>query len=183
QGYLRPRARSARQKAGVMRSRLMIPIGIIGMVWTAFWLHAWVRGSGQAGENIAWTGIAVVLLLVLARALAVGKGDREARERTERLNQEVRRAYADRDAALEASRTGVALFSHGKARFWNHAFVEVLGLAGDGQDMTWNAFNRRLGRPMAVGEETTLERGERHVRIRVSELADGDVLVTVDDVT
>src|SRR5256885_16886598 len=142
-----------------------------------------MKGSGQAGENIAWSGVAVLLLLVLARSLAAGKGDRDARERTEQLNEEVRRAYADRDAALEASRTGVALFSNGKARFWNHAFVEVLGLAGDGQEMTWGALSGRLDREIAVGADTVVERGERHVRIRVTELPDGDVLVTVDDVT
>jgi signal transduction histidine kinase len=161
----------------------MVPIGIVGMVWTAFWLYTWIRGSGQAGENIAWTGVAVVLLLVLARALAVGTGEREARERTERLNLEVRRAYADRDAALEASRTGVALLSEGKARFWNHAFVDVLGLAGDGLDMSWEALVGRLGTAVAVGADTIFDHGDRHVRIRVTELSDGDVLVTVDDVT
>lgn len=169
-----------------MRSRLglpLLPIGIAVMGSTGFWVYTWIGGSGQAGENIAWTGVAVILLLVLARSLAIGKGDREARERSERLNQEVRRAYADRDAALEASRTGVALFSKGKARFWNHAFVEVLGLAGDGQDMTWAAFSGRLDREIAVGADIVVERGDRHVRIRVTELPDGDVLVTVDDVT
>src|SRR5207302_3748072 len=104
-------------------------------------------------------------------------------ERMEWLAVEVKRAYADRDAALEASRTGVALFSDGRARFWNHAFVEVLELSGDGLEMSWDAFVGRLGRAVPVGSDRVFEHGDRSVRLRVTELPDGDVLVTVDDVT
>src|SRR5207244_7255510 len=99
-------------------------------------------------ETVEEALLSMLMLLVLARALAVGKREREARERMELLNGEVKRAYADRDAALEASRTGVALFSNGKARFWNHALVEVLGLSGDGLEMSWEAFAGRLGRDL-----------------------------------
>ena len=144
-----------------------------------------VHGYGAVGaiETAEQASVSALLMLVLARALAAGHKEREGRERMEQLNAEVKRAYADRDAALEASRTGVALFSDGKARFWNHAFVDVLGLAGDGGEMSWGAFVARLDRPLEAGEETTFVRGDRHVRLRVTALDDGDLLATVDDVT
>lgn len=139
------------------------------------------------GQVILWAIVAVAstgtFVAVLARALAVGRSEREARERMERLNVEVKRAYADRDAALEASRTGVALFNAGKARFWNHALVELLGLAGDGGAMDWESFVGRLDRAIGIGDDTTLKRGERYLRLHVQGLENGDVLVTVDDVT
>ena len=59
----------------------------------------------------------------------------------------------------------------------------MLDVSGDGQDMTWDAFVRRLGHVVVPGDETTFQRGDRHVRLRVAELPDGDLLVTVDDVT
>jgi signal transduction histidine kinase len=128
-------------------------------------------------------GFSVLLLAVLVRALATGRDDRQAREHMEKLNAEVKRAYADRDAALEASRTGVALFSGGRARFWNHALVELVGMAGDGRGMDWRSFVGRLDRTLVIGDDTTFRRGDRHLRMQVQELAEGDILVTVDDVT
>jgi signal transduction histidine kinase len=142
-------------------------------------------GSGVALLVVAAVvgGVSVLLLAVLVRALAIGRSERDARERMEKLNDEVRRAYADRDAALEASRTGVALFSAGKVRFWNHALVDLLGLAGDGGAMDWRSFVARFDGAVVVGESTTLQRGERHLRLQVQELHGGELLVTVDDVT
>jgi signal transduction histidine kinase len=139
------------------------------------------------GHDILFTvgaaASAVTFVGVLARALAVIRNEREARERMERLNVEVKRAYADRDAALEASRTGVALFSAGKARFWNHALIELLGLSGDGGGMDLESFGARLDRVITTGDEMMLKRGERYLRLCVQQLEDGDVLLTVDDAT
>jgi signal transduction histidine kinase len=49
--------------------------------------------------------------------------------------------------------------------------------------MDWKSFVARLDGVTTVGDDTTFRRGERYLRLRVQELEDHDVLVTVDDVT
>ena len=177
---LPPNARAARQ-----RDFSWMRLAVIMAAFVLLRSMQLVDAAGQIGaiETAEQAAVSALLMLVLARALAVGHKERGERQRTERLNDEVKRAYADRDAALEASRTGVALFSSGRARFWNHAFVEVLGLAGDGGDMSLQALVARLDRPVEVGEDTTFVHAGRYVRLRVTALDDSDVLATVDDVT
>jgi signal transduction histidine kinase len=177
---LPPSARGSR-----IRNFSWMRLGLIMLAFTFLRGLQVVEGFKDIGtvETAEQAATSALLILVLARALAAGTKEREARERMEKLNAEVKRAYADRDAALEASRTGVALFSEGKARFWNHAFVDVLGLAGDGGEMSWDAFVARLDRPVEIGDDTTFLHGGRYIRLRVTPLEDGDVLATVDDVT
>jgi signal transduction histidine kinase len=129
-------------------------------------------------ENLA---LSLLLLAALARALSLGRSEREERQRSERLKAEVERAYSDRDAALEASRTGVALLADGEVRFWNAAFVELLDVEATGRGIAWTAFRERLDR--MTRDELSFWRDDRYLRIRSTNLSSGERLVTVDDFT
>ncbi len=132
-------------------------------------------------EWIEDLGLSFLLLAVLARTLALGRTEREERERTELLKAEVERAYADRDAALEASRTGVALVADGEVRFWNAAFVELLDVEATGRGIAWTAFRVQLDH--MSGEDLSFWRDDRYLCVRSTDLSSGERLVTVDDFT
>lgn len=85
--------------------------------------------------------------------------------------------------ALEASRTGVCLFASGQPRFWNSAFLDLLRLDPE-TDMSWSAFLARLDVAGALGEEFSFwtDNG-RFLRVRFGAAGDGELLVSVDDLT
>lgn len=138
----------------------------------------------EDASTIKWIedlALSFLLLAALARALSLGRTEREERQRAERLKDEVERAYADRDTALEASRTGVALLADGDVRFWNAAFVELLNVEATGRGTAWTAFRGRLDR--MTGEEVSFWRDDRYLCVRSTDLTSGERLVTVDDFT
>jgi signal transduction histidine kinase len=96
---------------------------------------------------------------------------------------ELERANADRHFSLEASRTGVCLFASGHPRFWNSAFVELLGLEPD-DGVSWIGFLRRLDRAADMSEEFSFwTEDRRFLHVRFSAAGDGELLVSVDDLT
>jgi signal transduction histidine kinase len=135
-------------------------------------------------STIEWiedVALSFLLLAALAHTLSLGRTEREEHQRTERLKGEVERAYSDRDAALEASLTGVALLADGEVRFWNAAFVELLDVEANGRGIAWKAFRERLER--MTRDELSFWRDDRYLQIRSTNLSSGERLVTVDDFT
>lgn len=104
-----------------------------------------------------------------------------------RARGDLRRAYVSRDAAVEASRTGVCLFAEdGSALLWNSAFRRLLG---DGCPFTldWPSVSDwiRHSVPTALrpGEEVRFWTAEqRFLSVRAA-LAGAELLVSIDDMT
>jgi signal transduction histidine kinase len=86
--------------------------------------------------------------------------------------------------ALETSRTGLCLFGpEGAALFSNSAFRTLLGFEAD-EELDWRSFLARLGRTAGPGEDFSFwAADDLFLRLRVSDLDTGELLVSVDDLT
>lgn len=85
--------------------------------------------------------------------------------------------------ALETSRTGLCLFGpQGAALFSNSAFRTLLGFEPD-EELDWRSFLARLGRTAGPGEDFSFWADDLFLRLRVSDLDTGELLVSVDDLT
>jgi signal transduction histidine kinase len=156
------------------RERLtLVPALVAGAAWFALSLT----------EPFQWEHwiVSIVLLAALVDGLRVARQRRRETERLARITSELERSYAERDAALEASRTGVALFENRSPRFCNRAFIELLDPTVGGGD--WSSFLETVERAAGTGGDVVMTRGDCLLRVRVTTLADGCVLATVDDVT
>jgi signal transduction histidine kinase len=130
-------------------------------------------------------GIGLLLVLLVARTSHSARVRAREAEVLARAQFELARAYAVRDGALEASRTGVCVFgSEGEARFANSAFVALLGPA-----RAWDAFVSRVGRLAGDGQgepgqslQVWSEDG-RFISLAFAPLPTGELLATVDDLT
>ncbi|MGH2997274.1 MAG: histidine kinase, partial [Gaiellaceae bacterium] len=119
---------------------------------------------------------ALLLLLALRYASLAGARLRESR-RLEAISFELESAYAVRQGALDASRTGVCVIGpHQAVAFQNSAWRRLLGSAADDPE-GWA--------DLLAGEVPSLRYwtgGKFLVVSRVS-LAGGDTVITVDDLT
>jgi signal transduction histidine kinase len=145
-------------------------------------IDAWQRDRVEALDTF---GIGLLLVLLVARTSHSARVRAREADELARAQGELARAYAVRDGALEASRTGVCVFgSEGEARFANSAFVAFLGPA-----RAWDAFVTRVGR-LTDGKQG--EPGQslqvwsedgRFLSLAFAPLPTGELLATVDDLT
>ena len=166
-----------------LRTHLRRPEGaalvtiILGLLFLG--LHA-----GEVGELgiKEFAGFAILGLLV-ARSFVLARAARREAQELGRTKAELERAYGDRESALAASRTGVCLFADGLARFWNPAFVELLEIEGQ-LPTDWASFLASVETASTLGDEFTFETpAGKNIRVRLSALGLGEMLVSVDDVT
>ena len=124
-----------------------------------------------------------VLGLLAARNFGLAREHRKEARELGRTKAELERAYVDRESALAASRTGVCLFADGQARFWNPAFLELLEIEGH-LPTDWASFLARIQTASTLGDEFAFETAAgKSIRVRLSALGLGEMLVSVDDVT
>jgi signal transduction histidine kinase len=141
-------------------------------------LHA---GAGELGvKEIA---VFAILGLLVARYFVLARAQRKETVELGRTKAELERAYGDRESALAASRTGVCLFADGQARFWNPAFLELLGIGGR-LPTDWASFLTRIQPASTLGDEFVFEAAAgKSIRVRLSALGVSKMLVSLDDVT
>jgi signal transduction histidine kinase len=145
-------------------------------------LEAWGRDRIGAIDTF---GIGLLLVLLVARTSQSARVRAREAGVLAGAQAELAQAYAVRDGALEASRTGVCVFdSEGEARFANSAFVALLGPA-----RSWSAFVTRIGlltggKRAEPGQALQLWNDEgRFLAVAFAPLPTGDLLATADDLT
>ena len=166
-----------------LRKRLRRPGGaavvtiVIGLVFIG--LHA-----GEASElGIEELVVLAILGLLVARYFVLAREQHSEAQELGRTKAELERAYGDRESALAASRTGVCLFAEGQARFWNPAFLELLEIEGH-LPTDWASFLARIQTASTLGDDFAFETAAgKSIRVRLSALGVGEMLVSVDDVT
>ena len=139
----------------------------------------------QAQEVSDPKEIAVVVLFgfLVARYFILARDERNDARELAHTKAELERSYGDRESALAASRTGVCLFADGQARFWNPAFLELLEIE-DNPPTDWASFLARVQTASTLGDEFAFETAAgKNIRVRLSALGLGKMLVSVDDVT
>jgi len=154
----------------------IVPIGL-GLLFVG--LHA--KDAIELGiEDLAMFAL---LGLLVARYFVLARDERNEARELGRTKAELERAYGDRESALAASRTGLCLFADGQARFWNPAFLELLEIEGH-VPTDWASFLARIQTASTLGDEFAFEMGAgKSIRVRLSALGLGEMLVSVDDVT
>jgi signal transduction histidine kinase len=173
------RERAARVRAGAVGATLTALLAVlIGVTFVNEWDH-------HRMQALNVLGIGLMLVLLVARTSHSARvRTREAGELA-RAQAELVKAYAVRDGALEASRTGVCVFgTEGEARFANTAFVSLLGPA-----RSWDAFVARIrrlagGEPRELGQLLRVwSEDGRYLSLGFAPLPTGELLATVDDLT
>jgi signal transduction histidine kinase len=140
--------------------------------------------TGEVSElGIKELALFAILGLLVARYFVLAREHRNEARELGRTKAELERAYVDRESALAASRTGVCLFADGQARFWNPAFLELLEIEGI-LPTDWASFLARIQTASTLGDEFAFETAAgKSIRVRLSALGLGEMLVSVDDVT
>lgn len=147
----------------------------------------------QALPRVEWLDSAFLfsLLVLLAfRHAFAGRARLRTAERLEQLQAGIVREATQRQAALDASRTGVCLFGDGgEIVFYNHAWSRLLGPESEHGE-GWREFVGSLVLDIAALADAGREREvrfrtaeERHLAISATALENRQVLVSVDDVT
>jgi signal transduction histidine kinase len=171
--------RAARVRVGAVAATLTALLAVLVAVLV---IREWRNDRTDAFGIL---GIGLLLVLLVARTSHSARvRTREAGELA-RAQAELAKAYAVRDGALEASRTGVCVFGNaGEARFANSAFVTLLGPA-----RSWDAFVAQVGR-LTGGEQRepgqalqVWSEDRRYLSIAFAPLPTGELLATVDDLT
>jgi signal transduction histidine kinase len=136
-------------------------------------------------DAVAVLAIALLALLVVAWTWRSARARSREAEALARVQLYLAKAYAVRDGALEASRTGVCVFGvQGEARFANSTFVRLLGPA-----RSWDAFVALLGRlagatPGRPGQALRVRSDDgRLLSLGFAPLPTGELLASVDDLT
>ena len=174
------------QREYAARIRPGAVVGVLtSLIAVLVWLdvvEVWGRDRVAAIDTF---GIGLLLILLVARTSRTARDRAREAEALALAQTELVQAYAVRDGALEASRTGVCVFdSEGEARFTNSAFVALLGPA-----RSWSAFVARIGRLTGgkradPGQALQLWNDEgRFLAVAFAPLPTGDLLATVDDLT
>ena len=166
-----------------LRQLLFRPAGaalvtiVLGLLFLG--LHA-----GEARQlGLKEAAVFAILGLLVARYFVLAREGRSEAQELGRTKAELERAYGDRESALAASRTGVCLFADGQARFWNPAFLELLEIEGH-LPTDWASFLARVQAASTLGDEFAFETpAGKNIRVRLSALGLGEMLVSVDDVT
>jgi signal transduction histidine kinase len=140
--------------------------------------------AGEASElGIKELAGFALLGLLVARYFLLARDERNEARELGRTKAELERSYGDRESALAASRTGVCLFAEGQARFWNPAFLQLLEIEGQ-LPTDWASFLVRIQTASTLGEDFAFETAAgKSIRVRLSALGVGEMLVSVDDVT
>jgi signal transduction histidine kinase len=140
--------------------------------------------AGEASElGIKELAGFALLGLLVARYFLLARDERNEARELGRTKAELERSYGDRESALAASRTGVCLFAEGQARFWNPAFLQLLEIEGH-LPTDWASFLVRIQTASTLGEDFAFETAAgKSIRVRLSALGLGEMLVSVDDVT
>jgi signal transduction histidine kinase len=136
-------------------------------------------------DALSLLGVTLLLVLLFVRSSRSTRARAREAETLAQAQVELARAYAVRDGALDASRTGVCVFgSHGEARFANSAFVRLLGPA-----RSWDAFVALVGRlagdvPAEPGQTLRVRSDDgRFLSLGFAPLPTGELLASVDDLT
>jgi signal transduction histidine kinase len=155
-----------------------------GLVTIGFGLILFGLYAGAVSElGIKEIALFTILCLLVARYFVLARDERNEARELRRTKAELERSYGDREAALAASRTGVCLFAEGQARFWNPAFVHLLEIEGH-LPTDLSSFLARIQTASTPGDDFAFETAARKsIRVRMSALGPGEMLVSVDDVT
>ncbi len=156
--------------------------GLIAVLVGLDVVQAWGRDHIGAIDTF---GIGLLLVLLVVRTAYSARVQRRQAGEIVRTQAELVQAYAVKNGALEASRTGMCVFgSDGEARFSNSSFVAMLGPA-----RSWDTFLARIGRltggkPGEPGQGVELWNEEgRFLTVAFAPLPTGELLATVDDLT
>jgi signal transduction histidine kinase len=162
-----------------------VTVAVTGMiaVFSLFeGVEVWRRDRFDALDTL---GISFLLVLMVARTSYSARLEARQADELGRAQTALAQAYAVKNGALEASRTGMCVFaSDGEARFANSAFVNLLGPA-----RSWDAFVANIGRltggrPGEPGQGVQFWSDEgRFLTVAFAPLPTGELLATVDDLT